>query len=184
MRPAKQQQPLETESRLVPHQQHHSSVPFALSVDTQSHRSCWLPSPSRQNFFAPFFTITLIYLSPPCFPASWGAFTLSDLTNPSRFTFHPPIRMLLIVQHLWLSQKAARSSSIPLIAGASVALCHLPWKELTSHPAAEGPSAVFRHMAPRPSTLSHEKYQDNQTCLPVIHATICLGFPLFECCNT
>lgn len=100
------------------------------------------------------------------------------------FLSHPLIRMLLMARHLWLSQKAAHSSSIPLITRASVALCHLPWKELASRPAAKGPSAIFHHMAPRPSTLSHGKYQDNQTCLTVIHVTICLGFPLFECCNT
>lgn len=39
-------------------------------------------------------------------------------------------------------------------------------------------------MAPLPSALSHEKYQDNQTCLAVIHVTICLGFPLFKCSDT
>lgn len=89
-----------------------------------------------------------------------------------------------MAQHLWLSQKAAASSSVPLFTRAGVALSHLPWKELASRPAAEGPSAIFHHMAPRPSTLSHGKYQDNQTCLAVIHVTICLGFPLFECCNT
>lgn len=47
-----------------------------------------------------------------------------------------------------------------------------------------GPSTIFHHMAHRPSASSHGKYQDNQTCLAVIHVTICLGFPLFECCNT
>lgn len=39
-------------------------------------------------------------------------------------------------------------------------------------------------MASHPSTLSPGKYQDNQTCLAVIHVTICLDFLLFECCNT
>jgi len=56
----------------------------------------------------------------------------------------------------------------------------MPSKALASHPAAEGPSALFHHMAPCPSTLSCGKYQENQTCLAVIHVTICLGFPLYN----
>lgn len=39
-------------------------------------------------------------------------------------------------------------------------------------------------MAPHPPALSRGKYQNNQTCLPVIHVTICLGFPVFECSDT
>lgn len=50
--------------------------------------------------------------------------------------------------------------------------------------AAEGPSTIFYHMAQHSSALSHGKYQNNQTCLAVIHVTICLGFLLCECCNT
>lgn len=89
-----------------------------------------------------------------------------------------------MAQQLWLSQKAAPSPSVPVVAGAGVTLCHLPWEGLTSRPAAEGPSAIFHHMASHPSTSSHGKYQDNQTCLAVIHVTICLGFPLLKGCNT
>lgn len=40
-------------------------------------------------------------------------------------------------------------------------------------------SNIWHHIPP-----SHGKYQDNQPCLSVIHVTICLGFPLSECCNT
>lgn len=68
----------ETESRPVPHGQGRSPVPFALSVDTQPHRSLWLP----------FFTLTYLPF-PSQFPRILRCFCAGRPDQP--VPFYSPI---------------------------------------------------------------------------------------------
>lgn len=130
-----------------------------------------------QNFLpSSFFTLTHL----PFSSLSLHSVVLFHWPTYLVLFSHPSLRTLVLQ---WLSiSGCARKLPFPCLT--LWELFHLPWRGFTSCPAAESPSAIFHHTAPHPPALSRGKYQDNQTCLPVIHVTICLGFPVFECSDT
>lgn len=136
-----------------------------------------LPSSSMQNFFPSFFTLTHLPFS-SLFPSMLWCFCTDQ-----------PVWFYSLIL---LSGHCCSNGSASLAVPESHLFLVWPFENSStclgkcSHPAQllRVPQPIFHHMAPHPPTLSHGKYQDNQTCLSVIHVTICLGFPLFECSDT
>lgn len=159
------------------HQQHCSPVPFALCRHLTPKNAAGFPPPPCKTLFLPLSSPSHIchsLLFPSilwCFCTGQPVWFYSLILLSGHCCSSGSASLAVPESHLFLVWPSENSSTCL-------------GKVLTSCPAAESPSAIFHHMAPHPPTLSHGKYQDNQTCLPMIHVTICLGFPLLECSDT